>query len=64
VNPQFQWICSTRFQLGGGFVVIPSSKKPFVGVSPKLGFWLMRHSAIFEEEVDFQEHCVENLWVV
>jgi hypothetical protein len=24
----------------------------------------MRHSAISEEEVDFQEHCAGNLWVV
>jgi hypothetical protein len=29
-----------------------------------LGFWSMRHSAISEEEVDFQEHCVGNFWVV
>jgi hypothetical protein len=24
----------------------------------ELGFFSMRHSAIFEQEVDFQEHCV------
>ena len=28
------------------------------------GFFLMRHSAISEEEVDFQEHYVGNFWVV
>jgi hypothetical protein len=35
-----------------------STRKPFVGVSLTLGFFSMRHSAISEEEVDFQEHCV------
>jgi hypothetical protein len=35
-----------------------STEKPFVGVSLTLGFWSMRHSAISEEEVDFQEPCV------
>jgi hypothetical protein len=34
------------------------TEKPFVGVSPELGFWAMRHSAISEDEVDFQEHFV------
>jgi hypothetical protein len=43
-----------QFSTGGGSVVIPSIGKPFVGVSPTLGFWSMRHSAISEEEVDFQ----------
>jgi hypothetical protein len=33
-------------------------KKPFVGGSSTLGFFSMRHSAISEQEVDFQEHCV------
>jgi hypothetical protein len=41
-----------------------SIKKSLVRVSPTLGFFSMRHSEIFEEEVDFQEHCVKNLWVV
>jgi hypothetical protein len=51
---------STGFQLGGGgpSTIILSTEKPFVGVSLTLGFWSMRHSAISEEEVDFQEHCV------
>jgi hypothetical protein len=44
--------------------IIPLTRKLFVGVSPALGFFSMRHSAISEEEVDFQEHCVRNLWVV
>jgi hypothetical protein len=39
-------------------------QKQFVGVSPTLGFWSMRHSAISEEEVDFQEHCVGYFWLV
>jgi hypothetical protein len=39
-------------------------RKMFVGVSLTLGFFSMRHSAISEEEVDFKEHCVGNLWVV
>jgi hypothetical protein len=49
---------------GAPLLVIPSFEKLFVGVSSTLGFFSMRHSAISEEEVDFQEHCVENLWVV
>jgi hypothetical protein len=32
---------------------ILSTRKLFVGVSLALGFLSMRHSAIFEEEVDF-----------
>jgi hypothetical protein len=44
--------------------IIPSTRKTFVGVSSTLGFFSMRHSAISEEEVDFQEHCVCHLWVV
>jgi hypothetical protein len=39
-------------------------KKPFVGVSLTLGFWSMRHNAISEDEVDFQEHFVERFWLV
>jgi hypothetical protein len=60
LDPEHQ--VSTRG--GGDSTVIFSTKKLFVGVSPTLGFWSMRHSAISEEEVDFQEHCVRNLWVV
>jgi hypothetical protein len=55
----------TRFQLVGPLSLsFSSSRKLFVGVSSALGFFSMRHSTIFEEEVDFQEHCVGNLWVV
>jgi hypothetical protein len=53
LDPEHQ--VSTR---GGPSTVIFSTEKPYLGVSPTLGFWSMRHSAIFEEEVDFQEHCV------
>jgi hypothetical protein len=48
----------------GSYAIILSTEKPFVGVSPTLGFWSMRHSAISEEEVDFQEHCVGSFWLV
>jgi hypothetical protein len=30
----------------------------------ELGFFSVRHSAIFEQVVDFEEHCVGKLWVV
>jgi hypothetical protein len=65
VNRQLHWIQSIGFQLGGGGLLsfCPPENHCF-GVSLALGFWSMRHSAIFEEEVDFQEHCVRHLWVV
>jgi hypothetical protein len=59
LDPEHQ--VSTR---GGAPLSFCPPEKPYLGVSPALGFWSMRHSAIFEEEVDFQEHCVGNLWVV
>jgi hypothetical protein len=64
MNRQLHWIQSTGFQLVGPLRYHLSTEKPFVGVSWTLGFWSMRHSAISEEEVDFQEHCVGNFWVV
>jgi hypothetical protein len=54
------WVSSS----GAPPAIIPLTEKLFVGVSPELGFWSMRHSAIYEEEVDFQEHRVGNLWIV
>jgi hypothetical protein len=32
--------------------------------SISLGFWSMRHSAISEDELDFQEHSVEHFFLV
>jgi hypothetical protein len=52
------------FSYWGSYAIIPSTGKQFVGVSPTLGFWSMRHSAISEEEVDFKEHCVGCFWLV
>jgi hypothetical protein len=39
--------------------MIPLIGKLFVGGSSTLGVFSMRHSAISEQEVDFQEHCFE-----
>jgi len=41
-----------------------STEKPYLGVFMELGVWSMRHSAIFEEEFDFQENFNVHLWVV
>jgi hypothetical protein len=41
-----------------------SNINPFVGVSTELGFWLMRHSAISKDEVDFQEISVGHFLLV
>jgi hypothetical protein len=46
---------------GGPMLHFIDRKTMFVGVSMALGFWSMRHSAISEEEVDFQEHYVRIL---
>jgi hypothetical protein len=43
--------------------MIPFPKKSFVGGSLKLGFFSVRHNAISEQGVDFEEHCVRRLWV-
>jgi hypothetical protein len=59
MNRQLHWIKSTIFQLVGPLRYHSVDRKPFVGVSPALGFWSMRHSAISEDEVDFQEHYVD-----
>jgi hypothetical protein len=64
MNRQLHWIQSTEFQLVGPYVIILLTEKPFVGVSLALGFWSMRHSAISEDESDFQEHSVGHFWLV
>jgi hypothetical protein len=64
MNCQLHWIQDTRFQLVGPSVVISLTGKPFVGGYSKLWFSSMRHSAIYEWEVNFQEHYVRKLWVV
>jgi hypothetical protein len=33
-------------------------EKSFVGGSKELGFFLVRHTAISEQGVDFENHCV------
>jgi hypothetical protein len=48
----------TGLQLGVPLHVIPFPKKMFVGGSPELGFFSVRHNAISEQGVDFEEHCV------
>jgi hypothetical protein len=53
-----------RVSASGAPTLSFSTEKPFVGVSPTLGFWSMRHSAISEDEVDFQEHYVGHFWLV
>jgi hypothetical protein len=40
----------------GPLAIIPLPKKTFVGGSLELGFCSVRHSAISEQEFDFQEH--------
>jgi hypothetical protein len=40
--------------IGAPTLLFHRLKKKIVVVSPTLGFWSMRHSAISEEEVDFQ----------
>jgi hypothetical protein len=47
------------FSYWGPSIVIPLLEKSFDGGSLRLGFFSMRHSAIFEQEVDFQEHHQE-----
>jgi hypothetical protein len=54
------WVSASGAPMHYHFV----DRKPFVGVSSALVFCSMRHSASSEEEVDFQEHCVGNFWVV
>jgi hypothetical protein len=44
--------------------MISSPIKPFFGGSPELGFFLVKHCAISKQGVDFEEQCVEKLWVV
>jgi hypothetical protein len=38
-------------------------RKTFFGGSPKLRFCSLRHNAIYEQEVDFEENCVKQLFV-
>jgi hypothetical protein len=65
MNRQLHWIWGTEVSASGAHPLsFHLTKKPFVGGSLTLGFFSMRHSAISEQEVDFQEHCVGKLWVV
>jgi hypothetical protein len=64
INRQLHWIWVTWFQLVGSLCYILFLRKQFVGGSHALGFCSMRHSAIYEQEVDFQEHCARKFWVV
>jgi hypothetical protein len=50
--------------IGAPMLSFHRPKNNLFGVSPTLGFWSMRHSAISEEEVDFKEHCVGYFWLV
>jgi hypothetical protein len=52
------WIWSTNFHLVGPLDFHFIARKVFVGGSPELGFFLVRHNAISNQEVDFQEHYV------
>jgi hypothetical protein len=58
MNHRLHWTHGTRLQLGVPLTMILFPKKPFVGGSLELGFCLVRHSAISEQGVNFEEHCL------
>jgi hypothetical protein len=54
-------------KFSGSLIVKKSMKKIDLGsgyVTLTLGFWSTRHSAISEDEFDFQEHSVEHFLLV
>jgi hypothetical protein len=63
MNHWLNWIERTQFKLGEPLSIIPFPIKEFVGGSLELGLCSVRHNAIYEHVVDFEEHYDRILWV-
>jgi hypothetical protein len=63
MNRQLHWIWGNLFQLGYPFHYLYVSLKIVCWRTRELGLYSVRESVIFEQVVDFEEHCARELWV-